>query len=124
MPYNSVVISSGHGKYVRGASDVLDEVNEARLVVERVAEMLRDRSVTVKTFHDNTSHDQSTNLATIVNYHNAQSRQLDVSVHFNANEHTNNPMGVEVLYITQSTLADQLANRMSKQAGFKDRGPK
>lgn len=124
MPYDSVVISSGHGKYIRGASDVLDEVNEARLVVDRVAEMLRDRGVAVKTFHDNTSHDQSTNLATIVNYHNSQSRQLDVSVHFNAYQHTNNPMGVEVLYVTQQTLADQLSARMARQCGFIDRGPK
>jgi N-acetylmuramoyl-L-alanine amidase len=126
MPYSSVVISSGHGKYIRGASGNpgLDEVNEARLVVESVAGMLRDRGVSVKSFHDNTSHDQSTNLTTIVNYHNAQSRQLDVSVHFNAYQQTNNPMGVEVLYITQQTLADQLAARIANQCGFLDRGPK
>jgi N-acetylmuramoyl-L-alanine amidase len=124
MPYSSVVISSGHGKYIRGASDVLDEVNEARLVVDRVAELLRDRGISVKTFHDNTSYDQSTNLKTIVNYHNAQSRQLDVSVHFNAYNHTNNPMGVEVLWITQESLARTLSSRIALQGQFIDRGPK
>jgi hypothetical protein len=35
MSYDSIVISSGHGKYVRGASGLLDEVDEARRVVER-----------------------------------------------------------------------------------------
>ena len=27
MPYKSIVISSGHGKYIRGASGVLDELD-------------------------------------------------------------------------------------------------
>jgi hypothetical protein len=34
MSYGRVVISSGHGLHVRGASGVLDEVDEARRVVE------------------------------------------------------------------------------------------
>ena len=32
MSYNRIVISSGHGKYVRGASGIIDEVDEARRV--------------------------------------------------------------------------------------------
>jgi hypothetical protein len=36
-------ISSGHGKYVRGASGYIDEVDEARKVVEAVARHLRKR---------------------------------------------------------------------------------
>jgi len=78
----SIVISSGHGKYIRGAADILDEVDEARRVVDTVAEYLQSAGCTVKTFHDNTSHDQSTNLNTIVNYHNKQSRDLDVSARY------------------------------------------
>src|SRR5215472_7614466 len=104
---SSIVISSGHGKYVRGASGYLDEVDEARKVVEQVAEYLRQMDVTVKTFHDNTSHDQSTNLHTIVNYHNAQSRELDCSIHFNAYATTSSPMGTECLYVTQQSLAQK-----------------
>jgi peptidoglycan hydrolase-like protein with peptidoglycan-binding domain len=123
MP-NSIVISSGHGKYIRGASGVLDEVNEARKVVETVARILRENDVAVKTFHDNTSHDQSTNLATIVNYHNAQTRDLDVSVHFNAYVETTNPMGTETLYITQSALADKVSEAIAAAGSFIDRGPK
>ena len=96
-----VVISSGHGKYIRGASSspippYLDEVDEARKVVDRVAEYLKSAGVKVDTFHDNTSHDQDTNLKTIVNYHNSRpAHDLDVSCHFNANVKTSNPMGAE-----------------------------
>jgi N-acetylmuramoyl-L-alanine amidase len=120
----SIVISSGHGKYIRGASGYLDEVDEARKVVEKVAEFLKTAGVEVKTFHDNTSHDQNTNLHTIVNYHNAQTRELDVSVHFNAYQTTTKPMGTEVLYVTQSELAKTTSMAISDAGDFIDRGPK
>ena len=119
--YDSVVISSGHGKYVRGASGILDEVDEARKVVERLAKELRARGVEVVTFHDDTSHDQNTNLNTIVNFHNEQQRDLDISVHFNAYEQVSKPMGCEVLYVTQSALAAELSAAIAS-VGFIDRG--
>ena len=124
MTYQRVVISSGHGLYVRGASGVLDEVDEARRVVERLAEELRNRGVDVKTFHDDTSHSQNENLKTIVNFHNAQTRELDVSVHFNAFEQTDNPRGTEVWYVTQSGLAGQLSAAMASSSGLINRGAK
>ena len=123
MPYNRIVISSGHGKYIRGASGVLDEVDEARKVVEQLAKELRARDVDVKVFHDDTSHDQNTNLHTIVNYHNAQTRDLDVSVHFNAYVETTKPMGTEVLYVTQQALAGQVSSAIAG-CGFINRGAK
>jgi hypothetical protein len=123
MAYQRIVISSGHGKYVRGASGILDEVNEARKVTERLAKELRDRDVDVKTFHDNTSTSQNENLNAIVNYHNAQDRELDISVHFNAYEQVSKPMGCEVLYVTQRDLADVLSAAIA-EVGFIDRGPK
>src|SRR6516162_11089550 len=97
-----VAMSSGHGKYIRGASGSpvppqLDEVNEARRIVDRVAEML-----SCPKFHDDTSRDQSTNLSIIVSWHNRQSRDLDVSVHFNA--YDGNAHGTEVLYVSSSGL--------------------
>jgi len=126
---DSIAISSGHGKYIRGASGspvppYLDEVDEARRVVERVAEILRGAGVTVKTFHDNTSHDQSTNLNTIVNWHNKQSRELDVSCHFNAYQTTSKPMGTECLYKTQEALAKKVADGIAGASGLINRGPK
>jgi N-acetylmuramoyl-L-alanine amidase len=120
----NIVISSGHGKYVRGASGYIDEVDEARKVVNQVADYLDQAAVNVKTFHDDTSHDQSTNLATIVNYHNAQTRDLDVSVHFNAYQQTSKPMGTEVLYVTQSKLAADTSLAIAQAGAFINRGGK
>jgi N-acetylmuramoyl-L-alanine amidase len=123
MSNNRIVISSGHGKYVRGASGIIDEVDEARRVVERLADVLRNRGVDVKVFHDDTSHSQNENLNTIVDFHNAQTRDLDVSVHFNAYEQVEKPMGTEVFYVTQSALAGQVSAAIAS-CGFINRGGK
>ena len=61
----TVAISSGHGLHIRGARGnpvppQLDEVDQARRVVDRVAELL-----SCPKFHDNTSYDVSTNLSTV-----------------------------------------------------------
>jgi hypothetical protein len=122
-----IAISSGHGKYIRGASGApvppeLDEVDEARLVVEEVADRLRAAGIECVTFHDDTSHDQSTNLATIVNWHNGQSRDLDCSVHFNA--YDGSAHGCEVLYLTQQSLAGVMAAAIAAAGPFTNRGPK
>jgi N-acetylmuramoyl-L-alanine amidase len=124
MSYRSIVISSGHGKYVRGASGIIDEVEEARSFTERLANELRAHGVDVKTFHDDTSYDQSTNLNTITDYHNDRVRELDISVHFNAYEQVSKPMGVEVLYVTQNTLAGQLSTAIANAGGLINRGAK
>jgi N-acetylmuramoyl-L-alanine amidase len=50
MSYKHLVISSGHGSLVRGASGILDEVDEARKVVEAVAEKPRNRGAEAVTF--------------------------------------------------------------------------
>jgi N-acetylmuramoyl-L-alanine amidase len=121
--YKSIVISSGHGKYVRGAAGIIDEVDEARNVTEQLAARLRKRGVHVVTFHDDTSHSQNENLWTITDFHNKQKRDLDISVHFNAFEQRMQPVGTEVWYITQSSLAKQLSAAMAS-CGFIDRGAK
>jgi N-acetylmuramoyl-L-alanine amidase len=123
MTYRSVVISSGHGLKVRGAHGIIDEVDEARVVVESVADMLRERGVEVKTYHDDVSTSQNENLNRIVDYHNSQSRELDVSVHFNAFEQREQPVGTEVLYVTQSALAGQVSAAIAS-CGFINRGAK
>ncbi|MEH2565350.1 N-acetylmuramoyl-L-alanine amidase [Bradyrhizobium sp. AZCC 2289] len=123
MRYDRIVISSGHGKYVRGASGVLDEVEEARRVVEHVADELRARDVAIVTYHDDVSTSQNENLNRIVDFHNSRQRDLDVSVHFNAYVETTKPMGTEVLYITQPDLAAQVSAAIS-WCGFLNRGAK
>jgi N-acetylmuramoyl-L-alanine amidase len=123
MTYSSIVISSGHSTKCQGASGILNEVAEATRVVDRVAKELKDRGIDVKAFHDTVSTTQNENLNRIVNYHNAQTRQLDVSVHFNAYTETAKPMGTECLYVTQSSLAKQMSSAIA-DCGFIDRGPK
>jgi N-acetylmuramoyl-L-alanine amidase len=122
-----IAISSGHGKYIRGASGdpvppQLDEVDEARKVVDRVAEMLRAAGIGIEVFHDNTSKTQSENLDRIVDWHNAQSRDLDVSLHFNA--YDGSAQGTECLYLTQSALAGEVSEAIALAGGFIDRGAK
>ena len=125
MNYSAIAISSGHGKLVRGASsDMLDEVDAARDVVNALTKALKTRGVDVVSFHDDVSTSQSENLDRIVDWHNDQTRELDISVHFNAYEQCDKPMGTEVLYVTQSALADQMSAVISDAGDFIDRGPK
>jgi len=124
MNYTNVIISSGHGKYVRGASCIIDEVDEARKVVNSVAEMLESRGCNVKVFHDDTSKTQSENLNRIVAFHNDHVRDLDVSVHFNAYVETPKAMGTEVLYLTQPDLAGKMSGAIAGAGGFINRGAK
>jgi N-acetylmuramoyl-L-alanine amidase len=119
-----VVISSGHGKYIRGASGYIDEVDEARRVVDSVAELLSALGVKVEVFHDDVSHAQNENLNRIVNFHNGETRDLDISVHFNSYKTTESPMGTECLYVTQEDLATKVADGISSASGLKNRGPK
>jgi N-acetylmuramoyl-L-alanine amidase len=124
MPtYSSIVISSGHGLHVRGAHGILDEVDEARRVVDRLKVELEARGVKVDTFHDNTSTSQNQNLQTITNHHNSKTRDLDVSIHFNAFEQTAKPMGTECLYVTQTALAADISSAIA-DCGFINRGAK
>ena len=122
-PFPRIVMSSGHSTKCQGAVGILNEVKEATRVVDRTAELLRKRGVDCKTFHDTSSTSQNENLHKITDYHNAQKRDLDVSVHFNANVETTSPMGTECLWVTQETLADHVANTIAT-CGFKNRGAK
>jgi len=121
---NSIAISSGHALYVRGASDIIDEVTEARRVTDKTAEYLRQLGVTTYVFHDDTSRTQNQNLSTIVNFHNSKNRELDVSIHFNSSGRTNNPLGVEVLYYDQSGLAANVSQAIANASGLRNRGAK
>jgi hypothetical protein len=123
-----IVMSSGHGKYIRGAAGPapwgLDEVDEARRVVEQTATYMRDLGAEVITYHDDVSHSQSENLTRIVDFHNSKTRDLDISVHFNAYQVTSKPMGAEVLYVTQEDLADDVSGAIATALDLPDRGPK
>ena len=124
MAYSKIVISSGHGKKVSGAVGYLNEVNEARRVVEKVVSYLKQIGATVYKFHDDSSTTPNTNLKTIVAYHNGKARELDVSIHFNAHKTTSSDMGVEVLYYNKKDLASKVSKAISDVSGLKNRGAK
>jgi N-acetylmuramoyl-L-alanine amidase len=124
MTYRSIVISAGHSAKCIGAVGILDEYTENVHVVNAVAEKLVARGVTVKKFIDTTSTTSSENLNKIVDYHNAQTRDLDVSIHFNANVNTTKPVGTECLYLTREDLSDDIAEAIAGASGLIDRGPK
>lgn len=128
--FKDYAISSGHGKYVRGAKGYIDEVDEARKVVSKVVDLLQERGCKVKEIHDNSSKTQAQNVigknSYLVRTHNAQNRQIDISVHFNANRTTSSPMGTEVYYYSNDMkkVASDLSSAIAKAGGFKNRGGK
>lgn len=124
-----ICMSVGHGLYVRGASasprpPYCDEVDECRKVVDRVAEFMRQGGVEVETFFDTTSTSSNQNLNTIVNWHNARQRDLDLSMHMNAYQVTSKAMGTETLYVTQATLAGVVSQKVAQAGSFINRGAK
>jgi len=125
------VISSGHGLHIRGASGdpvppYCDEVDEARKIVERVADYLGDLGVDVVTIHDDVSTTQDANLHWLVSQHNQQGpHDYDISVHLNAYQQTSSkPMGCEVLYVSQDELAEEVSAAIADAGDFIDRGGK
>lgn len=124
-----VAMSSGHGRHVRGASGYIDEVDEARRVIDNVGAILTAMGAEFETFHDNESKTVNENLNRIVDWHNktafgGQPHDWDVSVHFNAFEPTDKPMGTEVLYVTQSDVASTLSALLASAAELPNRGGK
>src|SRR5262249_12084937 len=100
----------------------IDEVDQARRVVDRVVELWQAAGIQCAKFHDNTSTTQSQNLNTITSWHNKQTRDYDISVHFNAyNQASAN--GTEVLYVTQKALASKVAKAIVGAGGFTLRSP-
>lgn len=122
-----ITISPGHWKPGTGAVGLIDEVTEARRVVERILGKLREMGLRVHQVQDNASKSQAENLRYLINAHNKTARMLDVSVHFNAVSGTHTrAIGTEVLYKNAAVqpLAARLSKAIANAAGFPDRGAK
>lgn len=120
-----ISISPGHWTVGTGAKDIIDEVTEARRVAKRVTEILRAAGITTNYIEDNVSKSQAQNLTFLVTQHNKTSRQLDVSIHFNASSgRQNRGIGTEVLYYDQQALAAKVSKAMASATGLIDRGAK
>lgn len=120
-----IAISSGHGQRVAGARDLIDEVTEARRVVDRVHELLAGvDGVTCLKFHENEATSANANVNNIVRWHNAQKRNLDVSVHFNSvtGGTRDAGIGVETLHLANHqrthALASNVSRRISEASGL------
>ena len=120
-----IAISSGHGLFVQGARGIINEVDEARRVTDRVAAILQAARVGVSVFHENNARTVSDNVGAIVRHHNSQTRDLDVSIHFNSTATgiiEDRAIGVEVLHLTGNTttraLAGQVARAISNASGL------
>ena len=123
MGYNQVNISSGHSINCQGAADIINEVTEARKVVDRVYEIVKASGKQCYKYHD-TSSSSTQNLVNIVNWHNGFKDGIDVSIHFNAYTHINKPMGTEVCYYGNPSLAAAVSKEVATAGGFIDRGAK
>ena len=121
--YNQINISSGHSVNCQGAVDIINEVTEAKKVVDRVCDIVKASGKACYKYHD-TSSSSSQNLVNIVNWHNGFKDGVDVSIHFNAYTHTDKAMGTEVCYYSQPTLAKKVSKNIANAGGFIDRGAK
>jgi len=111
----TICISSGHGLHVAGARSIIDEVTEARRVTDRMSELIRQTGVNVITFHENEARNARDNVNNIINFHNEQTRDLDVSVHFNAVDGVRDAgIGVETCYRRGNAEMKDIASRASK----------
>lgn len=117
-------VHSGHSLKCRGASGLLDEVNEDRKVKNKVIELLRANGHTVYDCTDDVGATQNTNLRNIVNKCNAHKVDLDVSIHLNAGGGT----GTEVYVYSDSSrakgYAQRIVNNISNSLGIRNRGVK
>ena len=117
-------VHGGHSLKCRGASGLLDEVNEDRAVKNKVIELLRANGHTVYDCTDDVGKTQNENLRNIVKKCNAHKVDLDVSIHLNAGGGT----GTEVyIYSDNSKSKDEaarIADNISKTLGIRNRGVK
>lgn len=86
----------------------------------QTATYLRDCGAEVVQYHDDISQTQSENVNSIVNYHNSRMRDLDISVDFNAASRTEDPRGIEVLYLSESgrVIAEKVSAAISSSSGL------
>lgn len=122
-----LTISSGHYGKGTGAKDILDEGQETIYVVEQLRQKLLSSLVKSNIIIDRQSKNQRENLNYIVAQHNATTRELDVSIHFNSSgSRSTSGIGTEVLYVNPQLkpLAEKMSAAIAKASGLKNRGAK
>ena len=121
--FNQLNISSGHSINCKGASHFIDEVTEARKVVNRIKEICDKLGVECYTYHDSSNNSRQ-NLKNIVEWHNKFLDGLDISIHFNACSPTNADRGTEVWVYSQGNFEKQLIKDIADSGNLLNRGVK
>jgi N-acetylmuramoyl-L-alanine amidase len=123
-----IAISSGHSHRDPGAVGVLRERTENVRVADRVAAILNTGSSghSAVVYHDNTSTSSRQNVNETAQWHNRQTRDRDVQIHFNAFKPTQAPRGTEMLYLSQAgrVIAARASAAVAQAGGFINRGAK
>lgn len=115
----------GHFGIGTGAKSIVDEVKEAKKIMEGVHAILVANGVPSNIYQDNKSKTQRDNLNNLVVHHNADNNALIVSYHLNAGGTDKaNGIGTEVCHKTQPELATKMSAAIAKAGGFKNRGAK
>ena len=122
-----LTISAGHFGKGTGAVGFLDEGSEVITVVRALEQRFRTSHVKAQFIIDNSSKNQAHNLRYLVAEHNNTTRELDVSIHFNASGDTREAgIGTEVLYVNPKLqdFASKMSAAIARAGGFIDRGAK
>lgn len=121
-------VHGGHSLKCRGASAILDEVNEDRTVKNKVIEYLIKLGHTVYDCTDDVSTTQNANLSAIVKKCNAHTVDLDISIHLNAgrNDYSGDGKsgGVEVLGYDNGVaeIGNRICTEIANTLGITNRG--
>lgn len=113
----------GHNEIVQGANygnrkeHVMD-----RQVKDAVTAKLRALGHTVYDDTDEVGRTQAQNLNNIVA--NCNSHDVDLVISYHLNKYDTKANGVEVCYYDQKDLAAKVSSQLSKDIGWRDRGPK
>ena len=120
-----IAVRGGHCPKITGASALIDELKEDRLVKNAVIKYLTQLGHTVLdvTPPDSTS-SSSADLSYGVNKANNWGADLFVSIHFNNAYSTyNGALGTEVCVYSEYDIAGRVVNKMAS-LGFRNRGQK
>ncbi len=124
-----ITVHGGHNANVPGASGLIDEVTEDRLVTALVIQKLRGLGFTVYDTTDDMGMTPNAVLRNVVSNNNSVNADLNVSIHFNAAafdyEGDGQTSGTEVLVVNRDQPAYFYAESISKaisNLGFQNRG--
>lgn len=120
-----IQIDKGHAiDGVRGAKDILDEVNENRKIGDRLIEMLREKGHTVYDVSCDISDSVNGQLQAIVTKSKSMYADLFISIHLNAG----GGHGTETYTFSSSGVARDFATKINPEVvnscGFRNRGLK